>query len=78
MKQVATRSGHQNGIEKKVREKGVPADAGSVIWCRKHQLQMASMGKKGPGMFQDVEPYISVVLKPVLMMKLFHAAVPLS
>ena len=31
MKQVATRSGHLNGIEKKVREKGVPADAGSVI-----------------------------------------------
>ena len=38
---------------------------------------MASMGKKGPGMFQDVEPDISVVLKPVLMMKIFNEADPL-
>ena len=39
---------------------------------------MASMGKKGPGIFQDVEPYISVVLKPVLMIKSFHHAVQMS
>lgn len=82
MKQLATRSGHLKGIERKVRGKEAAADAESVTWYKsaadRKFSQLASMGKKGPGDSQDFQLHKGLILKPISITEQHaHAAVRL-